>query len=239
MLSNKNRDNESRRRVKHNQTNDVYNIFHRQIKFSFHSNVKLYSTFQRRVTTQIKCSTYYIKRFFFSFCQFKYWTKTRRRRKKIECFVHYDFDKNEWNFSQSTFEKLSQWFFMKTNFRFVKRSNRRWKQRFFFIEKTILFFVLMTTLRKIMFLNHANFAFHNYWLLIFSIRYTTSSMIILNFENITNDLHLFTLYANYSSNFVIIFVIVRIVKYIKLVVINHTTFCSQYWRRRYFFTFWS
>ena len=110
---------------------------------------------------------------------------------------------------------------------------------FFFIEKTSLFFALMITLLKVMFLSHANSAFHNYWLLIFSIRYTTSSVITLNFENVTNDLHFFTSYANYSSNFVIIFVIIRIVKYIKFVVINHTIFCSQYWRRRYSFTLWS
>ena len=130
---------------------------------------------------------------------------------------------------------------MKTNFRLVKRSNQHWKQRFFFlfIEKTNLFFVLMITLLKVMHSNFEDFTFRSRWLLIFSTRYTTMSMIILNFENVMNESRFFISYANYSNNFVIIFVIVRIVRYIKFVVISHTIFCSQYWRRRYSFTFWS
>ena len=106
----------------------------------------------------------------------------------------------------------------------------------FFIEKTISFFAL-TIIFLITHFNFVDCAFRNHLLTKFSIHFMTLSMIISILSNVTNKCQSFISFVIFSNNYETIYVIVRIVKFIKSNDINRMIFYNQFCRFRYFFTF--
>ena len=105
---------ESRRRFEYSQTNQHNDRFYRQIQFSFRSCFKLHSTIWRKITSQVRKTTHYVK-CFVTFCQHEH--RYRFRRKKIKCVIHRRFNESREKFSSKICRKLLQRFSLKKIFR--------------------------------------------------------------------------------------------------------------------------
>ena len=82
---------------------------------------------------------------------------------------------------------------------------------------------------------HANYVFSKFSLTKFLIQYTTLLMNTMIFTSVMNDWFFYISYEIYFLNFAFIYVIVQIVKYIKLVNINYTIYYNRYCRHQFFF----
>ena len=115
------------------------------------------------------------------------------------------------------------------------KSTLRTVQLFLFIERTISFFALMIIFLITRF-NLVDFASRNHSSTKFSIHFMTSSIIISTLRSATSELQSLISFVISSNNYEIIYVIVRIVRFIKSNDINLMTFYSQICRLRYSFT---
>ena len=121
-----------------------------------------------------------------------------------------------------------------------KKNNFRFKNKAFFsfFESQNSFFARTILSLTFMISCRVNYVFFDFSLTKSLIQYTTLSMNTMIFTNVISDWFFHTSYESYFLNFAFIYVIVLIIKYIKLVDINHTIFYNRYYRHRFFFIFW-